>query len=243
MQRSEIRDGACLRPRNKQTAIQAVCLPRIPPAAISGLRAWANVVEIGLMRFLNTSWIASFLHYVFRPLTNPLVIFILLVWFFASVPYFNAYRMNIPKANDLMLVVGILVDNTKHAYKTNSFGVEVLDVNRDKHYCNCEPGGTPNCFSSSNRANAEKIQALAGKNVVVWMFPSKSIVGAEFACYEVSDEYRVYRSYEQSVNEYRNAKNSIGVIIALLSLFCIVGLLCVRAVIFIKRATYRARAS
>jgi hypothetical protein len=182
---------------------------------------------------MRLSLAVSFLRYIFKPFSNFLVAVFLVLFFFLLEPYITAYRMDIPKKNDLVLIVGTLSDTTKHAYKKNTFGVSIIDANRDEHYCNCEISGNPNCFSGNNRTNAEMIQGLAGKDMFVWVYPSKSLTGTEYTCYEISDGDRVYRSYEQSVGEYLGARKSIGAMMAFLYLFCIFGILCVRSLIFI----------
>jgi len=183
-------------------------------------------------------WLRMFLAYVLNPLFGGFR------WFFWLIPFlwlgdsYVAMQMEIPPIDRLIKVRGKFIDTSKGKYsKTGDFSVAVLDAAGVRHSCDCSASGWVNCLSLKRSENKKMLKALDKKNGEIWMYPHGTFYGNGYACYQISDEASIYRSYEKSVAEYSDAKHGIGVYTIWFLLVIMFGSIVVRIVMFTTRNT------
>lgn len=141
----------------------------------------------------------------------------------------TAIRMDIPNLEQVNRVAGKFVDTSKGHSRTGLYSMQIIDSSGVTHGCNCEPLGSSNCLGRKPSDHAEirdqldakllggrnlhkaVIKWLAGKDGEIWMYPNRSLFGTRNSCYQISSNGLTLLSFEQSVQNYTEAKHGIGV--------------------------------
>lgn len=141
----------------------------------------------------------------------------------------TAIRMDIPNLEQVNRVAGTFVDTSKAYSRTGLYGIEIIDSFGVTHGCNCELLGSSNCLGRKPSDHAEirdqldaevlkkytlqkaVVKWLAGRDGEIWMYPNRSWFGTSNSCYQISSNGLTLLSFEQSVQNYTEAKHGIGV--------------------------------
>lgn len=141
----------------------------------------------------------------------------------------TAIRMDIPNLEQVNRVAGTFVDTSKGYSRTGLYSMQIIDSSGVPHRCNCEPLGDSNCLGRKPSDHAEirdqldaevlkkytlqkaVVKWLAGKDGEIWMCPNRSWFGTSNSCYQISSNGLTLLSFEQSVQNYTEAKHGIGV--------------------------------
>lgn len=173
------------------------------------------------------------IYYIFSPF--------FLLFLFLSPMYVHTYSaiaMNIPAKEQALRVKGIFYDASKdYSNRRGSYPITIIASDGVKYQCSCVPIGSGDCLTR-HRVDSEEIRGkldakflknhnfqhamikwLDGKSGEVWLYPTGVFGGAANACYQISDDSRMYMSFDQSVEEYSKAKTGLDVFVFWVVLF------------------------
>ena len=210
------------------------------------------------MRFLSRFF--QYLAFVFFPLFAKgrwFIWFLLLLILMFLGNSITAIRMEIPSRDQVTKIKGIFVDSSRGVHsRTGMYPMMISDKSGVRHKCDCVPLRYSNCLGRTPSDHAEirdqldeetlkrttlhkaMIKWLDGKQGEMWVYPNRSLIGTNYSCYQIMDDTRIYRSYERSVEEYRQSKYAIGVyLVWLITASVAVGLtffILIRTRMFIK---------
>lgn len=205
-----------------------------------------------------------FIIYVFGPLFKNgkwLIWFLFIIIFMMFSNAINAFLMHIPTEDEVIKIKGSFVDTSSgYSSKSGLYSIKIISSDGFEYSCNCEPLGNSNCLGRRpgdhsgkihdldqnilNRSGTHKalLNHISNKYGELWMYHNNSVIGSNFSCYKIFDKDTVYRSYEKSVEEYTNYKNSyttriyflVAALIFILSAILTISLVFIRAINFFK---------
>ena len=169
--------------------------------------------------------------YIFRPIVSRgrwfiCVVGILLVFMMGQ--SITALLIEIPGQHQVEVLRGIFVDSSRGHSKTGKFPIALVDNAGKTHTCNCEALSNSNCLDAAisrdpsiaallsrtdykDGVHIALLRRLNGRHGEIWVYPSRTLVGMRYACYQVADESMTYLKFSDSVISYENAKRSVGV--------------------------------
>lgn len=184
-----------------------------------------------IMNHLASSF--TFVRYVFFPLFGGFKWFFWLFPFLWSGSSIVAMHMDIPSPNQVIKVKGVFKDTSKGVYsRTGHYSMRIVDAKGNNYSCSCEASGYFNCLSPKKSEHQRLLKLLHGKAGELWLYPDHVLFSGSNACYQISDESVIYRTFEKSVKDYTNAKSDIGVYTVWLWLILIFLVIAVRVAMF-----------
>lgn len=167
----------------------------------------------------------------------------------------TAIRMNIPTIENVRRISGEFLDTTGGYSRTGLYSIGIIDASGVIHECNCEPLWHSNCLTTdspgyldvrdqldaeilkNNTPHKALVNWLSGKHGEVWMYPNQAFFRPKNSCYKIAYETHLFLDFEQSIQDYTEAKTGLGVyfilILAPLTLLVFIIFIFVRTFIFL----------